>query len=70
MWGDKPHTSSNTIANASISKVPLYDDGNFQEEYDASVATPSILMVEDQLNELQWNDSPMECRLPETNEEV
>ena len=64
-----PTSESTTIINAFYSDIPLYDDGNFDEVYVASIATP-LRMVEHQFKQLHWNESPLEVHQPVTHEEV
>ncbi len=64
------HTSiSTTMRNATPSEIPVYDDGNFEEVYVASITTP-LRMVEHQFKQLQWNEAPLEVHQPVTDEEV
>jgi hypothetical protein len=66
-----PLPSSNTsiVLNARLADIPVYDDGNFEEVYARSIATP-LKIVESQFRQLVWNDIPVEVHQPATDQEV
>jgi hypothetical protein len=66
-----PEPASNTrvISNARPADIPVYEDGNFEEVYAKSIATP-LKIVENQFRQLAWNDTPLEVNQPATNQEV
>jgi len=69
MREQQPTVESTYISNASPSDIPLYDDGNFEEVYAASI-TPPLRMVEHQFKQLHCNETPLEVHQPVTEEEV
>jgi hypothetical protein len=66
---DPSHTNGNIVANASCSDIPVYDNGNFEEVYNASIAQP-LKMVQDQFKQLQWNDTPLQVQKSASDAEV
>ena len=49
--------------------IPLFDAGNFEEVYAASLATP-ISVVENQFKQLLWNETPVQVNTPATKPEL
>jgi hypothetical protein len=65
----EPTSTTSVVSNARPADIPVYDDGNFEEVYATSIATP-LRIVEGQFRQLMWNDTPLEVHQPATNQEV
>ena len=62
--------AGNMMPNAVPSQaIPLFDAGNFEEVYAASLATP-ISVVENQFKQLLWNETPVQVNTPATEPEL
>ncbi len=57
------------MLNVRLAVIPVYDDGNFEEVYARSIATP-LKIVENRFRQLVWNDTPVEVHQPATDQEV
>ena len=64
-----PTSNTSIVSNVRLADIPLYDDGNFEEVYARSIATP-LKIVENQFWQLIWNDTPVEVHKPATDQEV
>jgi hypothetical protein len=64
-----PTSNTRDVSNVRLADIPLYDDGNFEEVYAKSIATP-LKIMENQFRQLIWNDTPVEVHQPATDHEV
>ena len=64
-----PTSNTSIVSNVRLADIPVYDDGNFEEVYARSIATP-LKIVENQFRQLIWNNTPVEVNQPATDHEV
>jgi len=57
--------SNDRVPRASYDAIPVYSKGNFEVVYVASIQNP-LMIVENQLSQLRWNETPVEIHPPAT----
>ncbi len=65
----RPQISATTIPNSCHSDIPVYDSGNFEEVYASSIKQP-LRIVEEQFEQLLWNEAPVQVHQPDNDDEI
>jgi hypothetical protein len=61
--------SNDVVPRVTYAEIPIYSKGDFAEVCVASIQRP-LMIVENQLSQLRWNNSAVEVHPPATEVEV